>query len=266
MKITSQREIPPELERFELKYHVPMEMVGKIVDFIAPYCFKDKYSEMADDGFYRINNLYFDSPFFTFLNRKIQNTNPRFNMRIRCYGEAGEPPYFCEIKHKIGDVVRKVRARVNSIAWVPRLAGADCKIDVITEKERRNLMLFQKNLLVYCAEPKAITQYSRMAFISHVDDYARVTFDIGLRCMEQSDYELTPLDERMIPYDFETLYEKECNVILELKCYTSQVPLWMLDLISYFNLERRGFSKYASAMLKLKEGFWIPSGVNAGII
>jgi hypothetical protein len=93
-----------------------------------------------------------------------------------------------------------------------------------------------------------------------------VTFDIGLRCMEQSDYELTPLDERMIPYDFETLYEKECNVILELKCYTSQVPLWMLDLISYFNLERRGFSKYASAMLKLKEGFWIPSGVNAGII
>ena len=43
----------------------------------------------------------------------------------------------------------------------------------------------------------------------------------------------------------------ECSVILELKCYATQVPLWMLDMIRCFNLTRRSFSKYTNATMKL---------------
>jgi len=33
-----------------------------------------------------------------------------------------------------------------------------------------------------------------------------------------------------------------------LKCYTTEVHLWMIDLIKHFNLRRRGFSKYVTGV------------------
>ena len=42
------------LERFELKYHIPVEWADLIGQIISPYCEEDYYSENAcsdDDGF-----------------------------------------------------------------------------------------------------------------------------------------------------------------------------------------------------------------------
>ena len=71
------------LERFELKYHIPVEWA----DRLAPYCEEDYYSKITPGGFYWITNLYLDSPSWTFLGWKKKQLLDRFNMRIRTYGE-----------------------------------------------------------------------------------------------------------------------------------------------------------------------------------
>jgi hypothetical protein len=66
----------------------------------------------------------------------------------------------------------------------------------------------------------------------------------------QSDYNLKP-GKNMVSYDNQTIYSKDSaaneSVILELKCNIGQVPLWMLHLITRFNLKQQGFSKYLNS-------------------
>ena len=38
--------------------------------------------------------------------------------------------------------------------------------------------------------------------------------------------------------DVQTLFDRDTSVILELKCYTSYVPLWMVDCVRTFQLQR----------------------------
>ncbi len=105
------------LERYELKFTIPMDMIKPISDFASVYCSPDKYSLKAKDGFYRVNNLYLDSPNYIFLQKRIDGAENRFNMRVRSYGDSPEMPYFLEIKQKIGSVVRKYRATVTDDEW-----------------------------------------------------------------------------------------------------------------------------------------------------
>ena len=77
---------PPVLDRYELKYTIPVDLVDPISRFIRPYCEPDRYSAMCHDGFYTINSLYFDTPRYLFLRTRLTNADSRFNMRVRTYG------------------------------------------------------------------------------------------------------------------------------------------------------------------------------------
>jgi hypothetical protein len=66
--------------------------------------------------------------------------------------------------------------------------------------------------------------------------------------MVPSGYLPVPHESAMICCDSQTRFDPGCSVVLELKCYTSFVPLWMVDLIRAFQLKRRGFSKYATCL------------------
>jgi SPX domain protein involved in polyphosphate accumulation len=115
--------------------------------------------------------------------------------------------------------------------------------------EDRRLEEYRRNVMTYNVRPWVQTRYLRKAFFSHCDDYARVTFDIGLEYAPRDRFDPVPVASEMIPSDVESLYDPETSVILELKCYTSYVPLWMVDLIRRFDLHRRGFSKYAAGVM-----------------
>ena len=242
---TKQSAIPPVLERYESKYTIPFHMVDEISRFIEPYCTLDAYSEKSPDLYYTINSLYFDTPDYLFLRLRLQKAGNRFNMRVRTYGESPVLPWFFEVKHKRGDVMRKYRAKVHSerldhLLNTPELLHHHVK----NEKEEKSRMLFYRLHHTYNAEPKVLIQYKRKAYISDVEEYARVTFDIGLRSMKQTGYDPLPCEEEMQHSDAQTLFDYGTGVILELKCYTSYVPLWMIDCIRTFQLQRRGFSKY----------------------
>ncbi len=249
---------PQVLERFELKYTIPWEMVGPVSRFIEPYCSLDEYSEFSPDRFYIVNSLYFDSPQFHFLKNKENGCLERFNMRIRSYGAEPGPPYFLEIKHKRRDIIKKYRGKtfetdIKSIVDVKHIFP-DGKKHI--DKNEKNLNFFRRLHYVYGAEPKVLVQYRRKAYFSNYDEYARVTFDIGLRSMEATDSYLPhPVEHQMLHADYENVFDTGTNVILELKCYTAFVPLWMMDLIRTFNLKQRGFSKYQTCLNKVFERY-----------
>ncbi len=244
---------PPVLARYELKYLIPEWMVEPISEFIAPYTSLDKYSEIADDGFYRINNLYLDTPYYLFMRYRRNRVSRRFNMRIRTYGE---PPYnmmFFEVKEKHISVIRKLRGKTDKKGWEAFVADPfkSFQEEEACPTEESNLQYFQRLIQEYNSEPKVQTKYKRKAFFSECDDYARVTFDKSLRYYPQDRYDFSALERNMMPYDFCTNFPPECSVVLELKCYTKYVPLWMIDCIKRFDLKRVSFSKYLFAIFEV---------------
>jgi SPX domain protein involved in polyphosphate accumulation len=242
------QEIPPVLDRYEAKYTIPATLIDDISAFIRPYCSLDKYSEREPDMFYKINSLYFDSPGFAFLRQRLCRAPNRFNMRVRTYGDAPQLPYFLEIKQKKGDIVRKYRAKVFETNIHNLLCCAASGEESGGAEDAANTDLFRRMVHTYNAQPQVVVQYRRKAYISECDDYARVTFDKELRYRRETRYVPLPVENEMAPCDIETCFDPGACVILELKCYTKFVPLWMLDLVRAFQLKQRGFSKFSTCM------------------
>lgn len=252
MRMNKQKAIPALLERYELKFMIPIEMVAPISDFALVYCHLDKYSSMVNDGFYRVNSLYLDSPGYLFLKMRLEGVANRFNMRVRSYGDNPEVPYFLEIKQKTGGVVRKFRSSVTDKDWYKAYSEPGfCGAANTNEKEDLNRQKFERLVYTYNAAPVILTQYLRKALVSDVDDYARITFDTALKYREERRYRPVPDEQSMTSCDHSLAFDPGCQVILELKCYTSSVPLWMIDLIRYFNLQRGSFSKYLTGASEL---------------
>jgi len=244
---------PPVLYRYELKYLIPVSLIEPVSSFISAYCVLDKHSLAKEDHFYTVNSLYFDSPDLIFLRRRMIGVENRFNMRVRCYGENPHPPYFLEIKQKCGDIIKKTRANIFEKHWPHVLTDPCFCCDDLDEKNHTYVQSFLRTALIYNAEPKVHIQYRRFAWVSEVDDYARVTFDIDIKCKEEHGYLLDTAD--LFNYDGAPVLLPEGNVVLELKCYSSQVPLWMIDLIRTFQLNRTSFSKYMTGMMGICGSF-----------
>ncbi len=256
MKNNIQKNVLPIIDRYEAKFTIPFDMVAPISDFVSIYCYLDKYSEAVNNQFYKVNNLYFDSPNYLFLRNRLDGCDNRFNMRMRSYGDSSTMPYFFEIKQKHCNVIRKYRAKVSNAKWFEMFERSGCEQDFKKDDMGiSNLNLFLRLAIAYNAAPKVLTQYTRKAYISDVDDYARVTFDIDLRYQPENNYNLVPDENQMIHLDHPLRFDPDCNVILELKCYPSQVPFWMIDLIKQFNLQRRSFSKYVTGVTEVLQLF-----------
>jgi hypothetical protein len=237
------------LERYEMKYSVPAALIGPISAFVETYCDADAHSLRAPGNFYQVNSLYFDSPAFAFLRQRRERAPDRFNMRVRTYGDSPEPPYFLEVKRKQGDIIRKYRAMARDPDLERLLApDTDPEAMLAAPSDLPGAALFRRLAHAYGAVPVVMTGYRRKAYVSRCDDYARVTFDVGLRCRAEAAYRLFAVEEGTAPSDPETLFDGAPGAILELKCYASYVPLWMVDLVRAFDLRRRGFSKYAAGM------------------
>lgn len=241
------------IERHELKYAVPASAVERISEFIAPYCSLDHFSSLTPDNTYLVNSLYFDTRSLEFLKQRLYGKDGRFNVRVRCYGRDGDPPYFLEIKQKLGVLSKKYRATAGQNEWPAILLDPNFRIsEDKSEKERIALERFLRIATTYAVGPQLLTQYTRRAFFSTVDEYARVTLDMKMKYRAQNHHSLAPGDD-MVSYDNETIYAKDMYadgvVILELKSNIGEVPMWMIDLITKFELKQQGFSKYASSFL-----------------
>lgn len=240
------------LERYELKYHVPFEILPKLDAFLRPWCELDPASAKSEDGFYWVTSLYLDSPRRTFLRWGQLKPDGRFNMRIRTYGEdpRDSKSWHFEIKEKSCDQVTKLRGVLRghnpSLLW----DETDRVLQEATGEDRRNLERFYHRVLTWNAQPLVLTQYRRKAWFGILEDYARVTLDIGMRWREEPGFDFSVDPRDMRPSDLPERFDPDCNAVIELKCTRDAIPLWMVDLIQHFNLVRSGYSKYESAALQ----------------
>ncbi|MDG5815799.1 polyphosphate polymerase domain-containing protein [Chitinispirillales bacterium ANBcel5] len=245
----NQDPIAPVLCRYELKFVIHESLIEPISRFVSCYCSLDKYSEIKSDNFYMINSLYLDTPDYLFLRRRIADEDGRYNMRVRMYSEDPADLNFLEIKYKTGSILKKIRAKIHGNDWPAVILDPSYEPDLaLGIQESENADKFIRLAITNNIEPKVIIRYRRKAYISDYDDYARVTFDREIRCAVPHNWGTVPQPGSLHYLDHENLFADDSNVVLELKCYTNSVPLWMIDLIRTFDLHRCSFSKYLSGI------------------
>ena len=250
------------LERFELKYHIPLEWADAIGRFIAPYCEEDYYSKITPGGFYWITNLYLDSPSWTFLRFKKARLLDRFNMRIRTYGEHpdNKGTFHFEVKRKVRNTCFKSRATIKGENPSVVFSGPEESWPVKSDKDKKYLQDFLYRTKLYKAAPRLLTQYKRRAWFSTTEEYSRVTIDTCMRFREETGFNYDVDPKYMASTGLPKFFAPGCSAVLELKCPCTQVPYWMLDLIRVFNLKQSGFSKFGNAAQEWKRIYENPRG------
>lgn len=239
---------PLVLERYELKYLIPFSMVAPISRYVERFCTLDYYSQISPDQFYTINSLYFESPSYYFMRAK-ENATARYSLRVRSYGDSPKPPYFLETKEKIADFSKKRRGKVPLENWGDLFTNRSKLEGVYDYTQDPHVMHFLHLTELHNASPIILTQYRRKAYLSEIDDYARVTFDRSLRYRPETNYDVHPT-WGMTSYDHPDTFGYEgANVILELKC-ERKIPMWLVELIKHFQLVRMGFSKFEGSMIE----------------
>jgi SPX domain protein involved in polyphosphate accumulation len=238
-------------QRYEYKYVIPPDLMGSIRSFLRPYCEMDWYAAREEDKFYTITSLYLDTSGYKTYWDKEHEAPTRFKLRIRTYGRRCEGPVKFEVKRRLNEVSRKSWVVVPSNTWPTLLtAPADGFALTLRKSEKSALDEFVRLTRTLAATPKMLVRYQRQAFTSRIDRYVRISFDRRLCYQPARGYDLMG---RASAWRFNddpaSVGESGPRIILELKFMTT-APLWLVDLVRTFNLTRRGFSKYGTAVAR----------------
>lgn len=235
-----QDRIPP---RYELKYLVPSQALEALRADLAATCALDDHAERAPEHRYPVTSLYFDTPAFDFYLANVDRAPRRLKPRVRAYGEPPFERTFVEVKRRLGDVVVKTRA-VRGAGWPEDIYTPDASAP-------RALADFAQILARSGAAPTLLVRYSREAWASFVDDYARVTFDTRLEVQPWAEASLSGHSRQWVPVDDPvSVGEPGSLAVVELK-FAEVAPLWMERLVRRHGLVRRGFSKYCAGVERL---------------
>lgn len=242
---------PLNLDRYELKYRIPIHLIDPITDYVNQYCEMDYYSQISPGGFYVINSLYLDSFNLFMMRRPLGPELAYSSFRIRSYGLEPKPPYYLESKQKIGDFCKKRRSKVpfENIADLFHNPSSLKNFDPYADKNMRDYL---EKAETFGLEPQILTQYRRRAWLSRHDEYARVTIDRDLRYMEEHSYNVIPDESRMTHYDHNETFEELSGAryaILELKC-ERKIPQWMVEIVKMFETTWDPFSKFQTGMFE----------------
>jgi hypothetical protein len=253
----ARRAAPPDtlhFERYELKYCVPEHLTGAIRQFALPYVRQDEHARGRPGGRYTIHNVYLDTPRFDFYRACVHGDVERMKLRVRWYDEAAEGPFFLEVKRKVRRVIVKDRVKV-SRSELDELFAPDGP-EALRYHARPELREFLGRMTYTGARPVIFVRYTREPYESVFGNYARITFDRAI-CFQDANGMRLPEDPRAWCFTDAAWATKgtRAATILELKT-TTDVPRWMCDLIKEFDLQRIGFSKYATSIRHREESAW----------
>lgn len=240
------------VERHEAKYIIPVTLIPEIREFIRPFCDPDP-NGTGDPPEYTITTMQLDTPSLSLHHAKFEEAIARFKLRVRTYGVDGKSPVFVELKRKIKGVVVKSRARIPRDKWCKELVLDPHRlldVEFRSAKEEYAFLEFVRLVRQIGATPKVLIRYTRESYISHVDEYARVTFDRNLLCMPADSWTDWGEGKRWRSMDSTMIQDKDyrfSGVVLELKAM-SNVPEWLVEVVEKFDLARTGNCKYSSAI------------------
>lgn len=239
-----------QLDRHEAKYVIPPSLVPEIREFIRPFCEPDPYG-IGTPPQYTITTLQLDNEAYSLHRAKELEVTSRFKLRARTYNDPGSSPVFMEIKRKLRGIIVKSRAKVPFESWNENLiTSTKLTIPFKSRKEENAFLEFVRITREIGAVPKILIRYVRESYFGVNDAYARVTFDRKLEYQPTTSWNSWGRGGRWIPIDTPVIQNKSnpySGVVLELKTL-SDAPLWMLDMVEYFYLERTGHCKYSNAV------------------
>ena len=229
------------IERYEYKYLVPERLVPAIRAVVRTTSKIDRYAD--PDGNYVIRSLYCDTDRFDLYWANDREQADRFKMRIRCY-PGKKSPVFLEVKRRVMDVIVKSRAAVPADSWRDVLAGKEAALAALSPSARAGALSFISRYHRHHLHPVMLVEYTREAYVSEIDAYARLTFDrkIIIQPQDKLDLEADPRRWRAVDHTLQTrTLEPVC--VLELK-FERRPPAWMVSFVKRLDLVRYSFSKY----------------------
>jgi SPX domain protein involved in polyphosphate accumulation len=240
------------LQRLELKYLIDEPTADRIRGEIELYCEPDEHNparsaryQRPDPLGYEIYSLYLDSPSLAFYRAKMRGDPERLKLRIRTY--SARSPALLEIKRRVADVIDKTRVMVDRKQAEEAVAGLAAPLED-GPQARRSLNEFSRIAAESGAGPALYVHYTREAYTSLVDDYARVCFDRHIGVQRTESWELDPDPYEWCEFDHYWRPElADRSVVLELKCQ-STIPPWLSDLVRRHSLDRTSFSKYSTGI------------------
>jgi SPX domain protein involved in polyphosphate accumulation len=231
-------EIPP---RAEHKFLLTPWQVEAARNTVGMHCQLDSYAAREPNHRYTITSLYFDTAEHSFYHAKELGAHRRYKLRVRRYGLPAHGPVFFEVKHRVGDVIRKARSIIDAEQWVSRLS-----VDgpAATSEEEHD---FRARIAARRAEPTMLVRYEREAWKGDIERYVRVTFDTHLQWWPCSSYDLDA-DAAFESGDAPTCFDESSSLaLLEVK-FERDIPRWLTHLIRSLGLQRVGYSKYGTGM------------------
>ena len=168
---------PPQKFRHELKHRVNQAEARVLSARLALLFGRDAHA--GPKGTYRVNSLYFDTPYDEALRQKIEGIDRREKFRMRFYGDA---PTFVKLEKKIkqGGLCGKRSARL-SVEEARRIIEGD--FDFLLESDDPLRLEFYSKMRGKLLRPKVVTAYEREAF-AYAPGNARVTIDRDLRSIQ----------------------------------------------------------------------------------
>ena len=221
-------EMAPHSYRHEIKFeadpHKAEIIRHKIESIMAADSFADSY------GCYRVNSIYFETPYNQDYILKELGTRERQKLRLRNY--TGSDMFKLEIKSKIGDVATKY---VTTLARDEALDVFGGEYGILLDKNTPDSLYTYYQLKANVYRPLINVSYDRHAYFFG-DEGFRITFDSDIRVGAANE----EFFREKIP-----LFPVTDKTVIEVK-YDSFVPHWITKLMSDMGLNAGSFSKYTA--------------------
>ncbi|MFH1778275.1 MAG: polyphosphate polymerase domain-containing protein [Candidatus Omnitrophota bacterium] len=236
-------------ERFEVKYHFPLDRLEELIAFIKPFMVLDRYSDQSGMiGAYKVQSLYLDSKNLDFYRTHLEGYQSRRKIRIRKYTHMKRSHYFLEIKNKLFFNTNKLRIKLDNdlLKQTTKHRDFNCLCELFLEKYSENKIaeIIHFDILTLKIIPVVFITYYRLAYNSAYEHNIRLTIDYNVEASKASDvlrFKHQRAQKRLLP-----LY----SGILELKANRT-IPRWLQDVILEFGLTRTAFSKYTESIKNL---------------
>ena len=236
------------INRYECKYLIPPALMPAVREYIAPFVLPDRFC-LGDPPEYCITTLQLDTPSFAFHNAKENELDDRVKLRVRTYGEIGSAPVFTEIKGKFQGIVVKARTMIPFHAWSEGLVySVELPHFFKTARQENDFLKFRRLVWETNARPMILVRYVRESYVGPGKEYLRVTMDKKLEYCARPTWENFGRGESWYPMDSaESQAREDSCVVLEIKTL-EDVPVWVIDMVERFNLQRGGNCKYSTGV------------------
>jgi hypothetical protein len=251
------REDRLQKQRFELKYRVSEATARSVREFLRGYLVPDEFAAGQPDFSYPVHSLYLDSEDLWLYRTTINGDKNRFKLRLRYYNEDPASPVFFEIKRRRDNSIFKQRAAVKHEAVQPILEGQWPDYSHLLQPDAKTLVQLQEFARLMHrvhATPRSRVSYRREAWMSPVDNSARVTLDRAVKCAPE-------FAGRISTSAAGAVQVFEQDVILELK-FTDRMPAWAAELVRLFGLVQGSAAKYAEGVVAMGENRLAPHAAN----